>query len=66
MLTAGPQLLTVEETAAELRLTPETVRRLLATGRLAGARGEGKRSHWRISRDALDRYIAGETTQAAS
>ena len=66
MLTAEPQLLTVEEVAAELRVHVETVRRLLATKRLTGARGEGTRSHWRISRAALDRYIAGETTDVAS
>src|SRR5262245_30656303 len=57
--------LTLTETARILRLHPETVRRLLATGKLPG-RKLGKT--WRVSPESLQRFMdndqQGETTQA--
>ena len=66
MLTAEPQALTVKEAAAMLRLDEETTRRLLAAGLIKGARGPGKRSHWRTTTQAVADYLAGETTDVAS
>jgi len=47
--------LTVTEVAAELSLNPETVRRMLLAGHLAGYKA-GKR--WRVTRQALDSFKA--------
>lgn len=51
--------LTVEETAAELRVHKRSVYRLVTAGEIAWINvGTGtKRPRIRISRDALDRYL---------
>jgi len=40
---------TVEEVAARVRVTPETVRRWLREARLPGVRPGGKKAGWRIA-----------------
>lgn len=54
----SPMALTVEQAAAELQVNPETVRRQLSMGRLPG-RKVG--STWRLSRRALESYLANPT-----
>ena len=66
MLTKRSELLTVEEVAAELRLHAATVRHYLATGQLEGLRARGKRSHWRIPREALDAYMRQPAGRASA
>lgn len=57
------ELLTVEEVAQRLRLTPETVRRWLRSKRLTGTRIGGDRAGWRIPGREVDRIInEGMTT----
>lgn len=46
-------LLTVEEVAEELRLHPETVRRMLRTGDMPGSKYGDE---WRIDRAELDEW----------
>lgn len=48
------QVLTVDEVAAELRVSPQTVRKLIDNGELKAFRVGGQ---WRIKRKDLDRYI---------
>ncbi|HEX9990516.1 MAG TPA: helix-turn-helix domain-containing protein [Chloroflexia bacterium] len=61
-------LLTVDEAAKLLKLTPYTIRRLLNEGRLPGKKVGGGRQ-WRISREELERYFEndadGETEDTA-
>ncbi len=52
-----PQPLNAEEVAAELRLNPYTVRRMLERGDLPGVNLGGR---WYIQRAALDALLAGE------
>lgn len=47
--------LTVTETAEELGVAPETIRRLLLAGHLTGYKA-GRR--WRVTRQALDAFKA--------
>ena len=47
--------MTVEETAQELGVVPETIRRLLLAGHLTGYKA-GRR--WRVTRQALDAFKA--------
>ena len=49
--------LTVEEVAARLRIHPDTVRRWLRLGKLAGI-PLGDKSGWRVSEEALANYLA--------
>ncbi|HEY8393612.1 MAG TPA: helix-turn-helix domain-containing protein [Thermaerobacter sp.] len=52
-----PEVMTVAEAAAYLRVDERTVRRLLREGRLPG-RKVGR--EWRLHKAALDRFLAGE------
>lgn len=52
----GDTLLTVDEVATRLDVTPETVRRLLRTKRLAGMQ-ISRRAGWRVRERDLDAYI---------
>ena len=52
----GPEYLTADEVAAQLRLNPKTVRRMLADGRVP-RRKLGKK--WRTSARALEKLIEG-------
>ena len=51
-----PQWLTVDEVAAQLRVTPGAVRQWLAEGKLRGLM-LGRRAGWRIAPDELARFI---------
>lgn len=52
------ELLTVEQAAKVLQLSPYTVRRLLREKVLPGIKiGAGQQ--WRVRKDELDRYIEG-------
>lgn len=48
--------LTAAQAAAELNTTPETVRRMIATGALGAYRLTGEAGPWRIRPDDLDSY----------
>ncbi|ADU51839.1 DNA binding domain protein, excisionase family [Thermaerobacter marianensis DSM 12885] len=52
-----PEVMTVSEAAAYLRVDERTVRRLLREGRLPG-RKVGRQ--WRLHKVALDRFLDGE------
>jgi excisionase family DNA binding protein len=52
-----PELLTVPETAQRLRVTPETVRRMLRDGRLRGVRLGGTKSGWRVVAASVTQFI---------
>lgn len=54
------QMLTIDETAKYLSLTPETVRRLIRRGELRATK-LGK--VWRVSREVLRRVETGEMTR---
>lgn len=48
--------LTVRDVAAELSVNPETVKRMLQSGRLSGYKVG---SHWRVTSTALKQYKLG-------
>jgi excisionase family DNA binding protein len=51
-------LLSIDEVAQQLRIHPDTVRRLLRTGRLKGIRkGTGGTAEWRIDPRDLAAFI---------
>ena len=52
-----PELLTVPETARRLRVTEETVRRMLRDGRIRGVRLGGTKSGWRVVAASVDQFI---------
>jgi excisionase family DNA binding protein len=54
------RLLTVDEVADELRTSSTTVRRYLRAGKLPGFRLD---QSWRISRQALDGFLAERSTR---
>jgi excisionase family DNA binding protein len=54
------ELLTVEEVAARLKLTPYTIREWLKAGRLHGVRIGSRRAGWRIPASELDRYMSAQ------
>ena len=62
------QVLTVEETAARLRTTPETIRRWLRSGKLRGVRPGGTRLGWRIPEAEIARLLgaSAESPEAPS
>jgi excisionase family DNA binding protein len=51
------RLLTVEETAQQLSLSTETIRRWLRDGRLRGVRLGERRAGWRIAERDLAAFI---------
>lgn len=51
------RLLTVPEVAERLRVDPETVRRWLRSGRLAGYQPGGEKAGWRVTESALQAYV---------
>jgi excisionase family DNA binding protein len=55
-----PDLLTVQEVAARLRLHEETIRRWLASGRLHGVKIAPTRGGWRIPVSEVERVLRGE------
>ena len=50
-------VLTVSEVAEQLRLSPNTVKKLLNQGRLRGIRTGTYGGKWRVSQSALDEFI---------
>lgn len=54
---AEERLYTVQEVAARLKTTPETVRRWLRSGRLRGIRLGGTKLGYRISEADLQRFL---------
>jgi excisionase family DNA binding protein len=52
-----PELLTVAETARRLRVTEETVRRMLRDSRLRGVRLGGTKSGWRVVAESVSQFI---------
>ena len=56
------ELMTPEEVAAVLRLSPYTVRKMLRNGELMGLRVG--RWQWRVKREDLDAYIEKQTHEA--
>lgn len=56
------ELLTIEETAAKLRVNLDTVRRLLRQKKLPGVKIGAQ---WRVSASALQAYIEGGQASAA-
>jgi excisionase family DNA binding protein len=54
------RLLTVTEVAAMLRANPETVRRWLREGVLAGFRPGGKRLGYRIRASEVERFLTDQ------
>lgn len=55
------RLLTVDEVADELRTSSTTIRRYLRAGKLPGFRLD---QSWRISRAALDAFLAERSTRS--
>ena len=56
MAERGDELLTVEEIAARVKVTPETVRRWLRARCLRGVRLSDK-AGWRVRASELDRFL---------
>jgi excisionase family DNA binding protein len=56
------RLLTVEDIAERLNLSPETIRRWLRTGRLHGIRIGARRAGWRIPERNFDQYLQNQIT----
>ena len=50
-------MLTVVEVAERVRVSPETVRRWLLSGRLAGTRPGGTKAGWRIPASEVERVL---------
>lgn len=53
----GDRLLTVTEVAEQLRVDPETVRRMLRAGRLKGSMPVSPRAGWRIPQSEVERIL---------
>lgn len=66
-MSATPELLSADDVATLLGCTREHVQKLCRTKRLAAVNLKGQ-AGWRITRHALDAFIAGKarTTPAAS
>ncbi len=58
------QLLTVQDVASRLRITPETVRRWLRTGKLRGALLGGDKMGYRIAEGEVLRLLDSSTKAA--
>jgi excisionase family DNA binding protein len=52
------ELLTVPEVAKALRVTPETVRRWLRSGKLRGVGPYSRAGGWRIRRSEVERFLS--------
>ncbi len=57
---AASDVLTVDEVAAELRVSAQTVRKLIEEGQLRAFKVRGQ---WRIRRADLDRYIEKQSNR---
>ncbi len=54
------QMLTVPEVAELMRVSEQTVRTWLRTGRLKGIRPGGTKAGWRIPRDVVEALLKGD------
>lgn len=54
------RILTITEAAAELRLSTNTVRKLLHDGRLKGVRTGPYGGKWRISQRAIEEFMIND------
>ena len=59
-MTDAPALLTTKEAASALGCSPDTVKRLLTSGKLQGRRLGGERGHWRITRASVAAFAEGK------
>ena len=57
---ANERVMTVREAAERLRVTEESVRRWLRSGRLRGVMIGGQRSGYRITEAEVERLLRGE------
>lgn len=55
------ELLTVDEVAEILKLTPYTIRQFLKAGTLPGVKIGARQ--WRVRKDDLDAYVNGQVGQ---
>ncbi len=62
----SPRIFTVAEAAAYLRLSPNTIRKLLHDGRLKGVRTGQYGGKWRISQRACDQFLMGDSGPTAA
>lgn len=60
MLAELPRVLTLEETAEYLRLSPDTVEQQATHGQIPGRRIENR---WRFLRDALDDWLRAQDSR---
>lgn len=58
-----PRMFVVADAAVLLDMAPETIRRLLAAGKLPGTRVGGR---WRIPVDVIDRLLAAQREAVAA
>lgn len=61
-----PKVLTVPEVAKELRLSPDTVKKLLNEGRLKGVRTGHYSGKWRVSETAIEAFLNGEAEKVSA
>lgn len=61
-----PRVLTVPEVAKELRLSPDTVKKLLNEGRLKGVRTGHYSGKWRVSETAIEAFLNGEAEKVSA
>jgi len=59
----GETLYTVREVAAKLRVTEESVKRWLRSGKLSGFRPGGPKAGWRIPSSAVDALVRGRDVE---
>lgn len=59
------KLLNIHEAAAQLDKHPDTVRKMLRRGELAGIKGPGIRAAWKVEPAAIDRWIGRNRYHAA-
>ena len=67
----SPDWLTVEEAARHIRLSRDTIERLIGSGQLKAAaietpKGRGRRSRYRIQREWLDEFMQSRTRPNAA
>lgn len=60
------RILTIPEVAVELRLSPNTIRKLLHDGRIRGVRTGQYGGKWRISQRAIDEFVMNDPGPAAA
>ncbi len=59
-ISRGDSVLTLNEAAEILRLSRDTVKKLIREKRLKGVRTGGYSGKWRISQSAIEEFLRGE------